>query len=83
MASYSIAAKAYSYRPCVQIWYIVASHHRDAFLNSLPQNAKHAPGSKTFLPPQPSKADIAAGRITRIVQHPGELVITQPVSHIS
>lgn len=66
-----------------QIWYIVADHHRDAFLASLPRHAKHAPGSKTFLPPQPSSADIAAGRIARIVQHPGELVVTQPVSKVS
>ena len=64
----------------MQIWYVVAKHCAESYQKILSQSQRHAVASKSLYPNQPSDQEIERGWITRIVQQPGELVITEPVS---
>lgn len=62
----------------MQIWYVVSKSYFEEFLASVPEY--HCLVSKTWYPPQPTEQQLRDGKITRIVQRPGDLVITEPVS---
>lgn len=65
----------------LQIWYIVSEDHTDTYKASVrTKYMEHCLVSKTLYPEKPSDDELTTGKISRIVQQPGDLVITQPVS---
>ena len=61
-----------------KIWYVVAPEYGDTYMRSLGPSREHVPASKCFQPRLPCASLLADGRVTRIVQRPGQLVVTQP-----
>lgn len=65
----------------MQIWYIVSEDHIDTYKAGMrAKYPEHCLVSKTLYPENPSHDELTTGKISRIVQRPGDLVITQPVS---
>ncbi|KAK9827138.1 hypothetical protein WJX74_007914 [Apatococcus lobatus] len=61
-----------------KVWYVVSREYTREFIDSIPSEHRHCLVSKTWFPPQPTLEQLQTGKITRIVQQPGCLVITEP-----
>lgn len=75
----SCSQKSSSDTAHLQVWYVVSPQHAAIYLDKMIcQYGGDVGTSKRLYPVQPSFSDLAIGKITRLVQQPGDLVITQP-----